>query len=67
MYYVFSAYYEDFYQTFRGDFFLKFDDHITKSRLKEVVRESHDEEVTNIVILGITKMTEEEFKIYWAN
>ena len=67
MYYVFSAHYETPNKVYFGDFFLKLDQHPSKSRLKEVVQDSEEDEVTHIVILGITKMTEKEFKLYWAN
>jgi predicted RNA-binding protein len=65
MYYVFSAFYNTNSQEFHGDYFLKSDTFPKKSELKEVVIINSLGNINEIVIMGITPMTEEQFTAYW--
>lgn len=65
MYYVFSAYYKTSSLDYHGDFYLKSDTFPKKSELKEGVRINSLGNINEIVIMGITPMTEEQFTAYW--
>ena len=64
-YYVYSYFCDNQLQYWHGDDFVCSESYPSRQSLKENVKQINSVILDRIVILGITKMTEEEFNIYW--